>query len=244
MARAIVSAERVAVPLKTRCSMRWEMPAALLGLHARAGVHPDPHRHRPDVRHRLGDEADAVREDALAVAFRHYEASERNDLELLLFRQRGLIAQRGLPRQAHLAVAVDLDDLDHHDVALGEDVADGADAVLGDLRDVQQPLRARDHLDEGAELLDALHLAHVDAVQLHLAADVLDHPQRGLGGVVAGGEDGHLAVVLHVDLGAGLLLDAADDLAAGADDLADLLRPDLDGDEARRVGREARPGAP
>ena len=26
MARAIVSAERVAVPLKTRCSMRWEIP--------------------------------------------------------------------------------------------------------------------------------------------------------------------------------------------------------------------------
>src|SRR4029434_8460132 len=147
---------------------------------------------------------------------------------------------RGLPRQAHLAVAVDLDDLDHHGVALGEDVADGADSALGDMGYGQEPPRPRGHLHEGAELLDALHLAHVDPLQLDLAADVLDHPQGGLGGVVAGGEDRHLAVLLHIDLRPGLLLDASNDLAAGADDLADFLRADLDGDEARRVGRKTR----
>jgi hypothetical protein len=48
--------------------------APLLGLHARARVHPDAHRDGADMRHRLGDEADAVGKDALAVAFRHYAA--------------------------------------------------------------------------------------------------------------------------------------------------------------------------
>src|SRR2546430_12724015 len=38
---------------------------------------------------------------------------------------------------------------------------------------------------------------------------------------------------LDVDLGARLLLDAADDLAAGADDLADLLGADLDGQDRK-----------
>src|SRR5207244_10208278 len=46
------------------------------------------------------------------------------------------------------------------------------------------------------------------------------------------------AVVLDVDLGARLLLDSPHDLAAGADDLADLLLTDLDRDEPGRVGAE------
>ena len=55
-------------------------PPALLGLHAGARVHPHPHRHRAHMRHRLGDEADAVGEDGLAVALRHYEAPEGTTL--------------------------------------------------------------------------------------------------------------------------------------------------------------------
>ena len=48
-----------------------------------------------------------------------------------------------------------------------------------------------------------------------------------------GGGDLHRAVVLDVDLGAGLLDDLADDLAAGADDFADLVDRDLQHLDAR-----------
>ena len=40
---------------------------------------------------------------------------------------------------------------------------------------------------------------------------------------------------MHLDGGAGLLLDTADDLATGADDVADLVNRNLDRDDARRV---------
>src|SRR5262245_895659 len=73
-------------------------------------------------------------------------------LELLAVGQRGLLAQGHLPRQSHLAVAVDLDDLDQDLVALGQDVDHRADAVLGDLRDVEQSLGVGDDLDEGPKL--------------------------------------------------------------------------------------------
>src|SRR6266540_736864 len=164
------------------------------------------------------------------------------DGQLLSLGPGRLLSERALAREPDLAVGVDLDDLDRHRVALGEDVGHRPDPVLGDLGDVEQPLGAGHDLDEGAELLDALHLAQVDTVQLRLAADVLDDVHCHLRRVAAGGEDRDLAVVLHVDLGAGLLLDAADHLAAGPDDLADLLGPDLDGNEARGIGAHLRPG--
>jgi hypothetical protein len=101
---------------------------------------------------------------------------------------------------------------------------------------VQQSLGARHDLDERAELLDALHLADVDAIQLRFAADVLDHVDGHLRGAAVRGEDRHLSVILDVDLGARLLLHSADHLAARSDDLPDLVRANLDGDEPRSVG--------
>src|SRR5207245_9289728 len=51
----------------------------------------------------------------------------------------------------------------------------------------------------------------------------------------------HPPVSLHVDLAARLLPDPPRDLAAGADDLADLLLTDLDRDEPGRIGAELGP---
>src|SRR5262245_34831711 len=101
-------------------------------------------------------------------------------LELLSPAQSRLLAQGDLPAEPHLAVAVDLDDLDGHLVALAEDVLHAADAGLGDLRDVQQPLRVGNDFHEGAELHDLLDLTHVDAVDLDFPGDVLDHPDGPL----------------------------------------------------------------
>ena len=57
-------------------------------------------------------------------------------------------------------------------------------------------------------------------------------------GLAVVGGDLHGAVVLDVDLGAGLLDDLADHLAAGADHFADLVGRDLEGLDARRVFAE------
>src|SRR5438094_6104228 len=151
-------------------------------------------------------------------------------LELFLVGERRLLAQRHLAGEPHLAVAVDLDDLDEDLVTLGQHVLDRANPVLGDLRDVQEPLGVGDDLHERAELDDLLDLTEVDPVELDLAADVLDYRDRPLDRRLVRREDGDPAVVLDVDLGARLLLDSPHDLAAGADDLADLLLTDLDRD--------------
>src|SRR5947199_10767511 len=54
------------------------------------------------------------------------------------------------------------------------------------------------------------------------------------------GGDGDEPVVVHVNLGAGLLLNRPDRLSLGSDDVADLVRRDLDRDDARRVLGELR----
>ena len=113
--------------------------------------------------------------------------------------------------------------------------------MVRDLRDVQQAVGARHDLDEGAEVGDALHLAEVGLVELGRRRELLDHADGLGGGGLVGRRHVDLAVVLDVDLHAGLLDDAADHLAAGPDDVADLVDRNLDGDDARRVGRHAGP---
>src|SRR5262245_37376667 len=196
MVRAICSALRLAVPLNTRCSMRCDMPARSSG-----SCREPVSTQTPTATERTWDIRSVTSRMPLGrTAFRLPSLTGRirrvGVLELLLGGQRGLVAQRHLPAQPHLAVAVDLDHLDGHHVALSEHVLDGADAALGDLRYMQQAFSVRDHFDKGAELHDLLHLAHVDAIQLDLATDVLDHPDGLLDGDAVGGKDGHPAIVL------------------------------------------------
>ena len=68
---------------------------------------------------------------------------------------------------------------------------------------------------------------------LGLFHDAQDHGLGGLAGRAVDGGDVDGAVLLDVDGRAGLLLDAAHDLAAGADDVADLVDGDVDGLDAR-----------
>src|SRR5262245_44841459 len=132
-------------------------------------------------------------------------------------------------------VAFDADAFDQNLLALFQLVADVADAVIGDLRDVQQSLGAGEDLDEGAEIDDARDGAEVSLAHLDFGRQVADDLHRGLGGLAVRRGDGDAAVVRNIDLRAGLLLDAANDFATRADDVANLVGIDLHGDDARRV---------
>ena len=109
-----------------------------------------------------------------------------------------------------------------------------------DLGDVEQAVAAREDVDERAELGDVDDPARVDGADLGLGRveDELDAPARLLDRGAVLGSDRHGAdppVVVDGDVGAGLLLDGVDDLALGADDLADLVDRDLEADDLRRA---------
>src|SRR5262245_25783866 len=147
MARAMSSALRVAVPLNTRCSIRWEIPPRSSG----SQREPVPTQMPTATDRTCGIRSVRMRMP-LGRTPRRYSSitgdRRASLLELLAIGQGRLLAQRDLPRQAHLAVAVDLDDLDQHLVPLREDVAHRANAVLRDLGDVQEALGVGDDLDE------------------------------------------------------------------------------------------------
>src|SRR5438309_4259864 len=238
----MASSVRVWGPSKARCSMRWDMPARPSG-----ACREPVSTHTPTATDRTCSIRSVTTRMPLGgTLFRYpsltgtaFSGARRIRrlwvLELFLVGERRLLAQRHLAGEPHLAVAVDLDDLDEDLVTLGQHVLDRANPVLGDLRDVQEPLGVGDDLHERAELDDLLDLTEVDPVELDLAADVLDYRDRPLDRRLVRREHGDPAVVLDVDLGARLLLDPPHDLAAGADDFADLLLADLDRDEPGRV---------
>ena len=146
-----------------------------------------------------------------------------------------LFAHRRLARQLDAPLVVNQDDLDAHFVADVDDVGDAVDVVVRQLAYVAQAVGLGCDLDERAEFLDRDDLPGVDAADFDLGGHGLDDVAAFLcgGAVDAGDEDG--AVVLDIDLAAGLFLDTLDVLPAGADQLADLFGVDLDGEEARGV---------
>ena len=106
---------------------------------------------------------------------------------------------------------------------------------------MDQAVGAREDLDERAEVGDPLHLAEVDAVELGLLGELVDHrPRRARARRGSGEKIVTMPVVLDVDLGARGVLDAADHLAAGADHVADPVGLDRDHLHARRIARELR----
>src|SRR5262249_22138987 len=151
----------------------------------------------------------------------------------------GLLPQQRLARQLDAVVLVDGDHLHLDLVAELDHVLDLADVLVIQLADVTQTVAARRDLDEGPEILDRGDLTLVDAADADLLGDRLHlGPRRfGLGAVHV--PDKHRAIVLDVDLRAGLLLNGLDRLAAGTDQQTDLFRIDLDGQQPRRVVGDA-----
>src|SRR5262245_59127162 len=127
MARAMSCALRVAVPLKTRCSMRWEIPPRSSG----SRREPVPIQIPTATERTWGMRSVRMRMPLGRTLLRCASVTRgrhRRLLELLAISKRGLVAQGHLPGQPHLAVAVDLDDFHQHLVALGQDVGHRADA--------------------------------------------------------------------------------------------------------------------
>ncbi len=80
-------------------------------------------------------------------------------------------------------------------------------------------------------------LPSIDAADLGFSGDRLNRVNRLFhrGGV--GGGNQNRAVVLNIDLATGLFDQSADNLAAGADDVANLVGFDMQGNDSRGVGR-------
>src|SRR5262249_42199054 len=125
-------------------------------------------------------------------------------------------------------------------VAEIENVFNALDTLaLTELRDMDQAVTPGEDVDERPELGDVDDLAGIDRADFGLGRieDELDAPARFVDGIAVArpngdGADG--AVVVDVDVGARLLLQGVDDLALGADDLADLVERDREADDARR----------
>src|ERR1035441_8816196 len=147
-----------------------------------------------------------------------------------------LLAQHGLAAELDL-VAFERQNLDQNLVAFLQLVAHFAHAVLGDLADVQQAVGAGEDLDESAEIHQPHDLAQVGLAHFGHRGDVADDLERLVGRGFVGGRNMHGAVIVHVDLHAGLLDDAANHLAPWSDDVADLIGRNVDGVDARRVFR-------
>src|SRR4051812_17378065 len=137
-----------------------------------------------------------------------------------------------LHRQPRLAAVVEAEQLDLDLVAFLDDVGGLLHARRSELADVDQAILGAEEVHEGAELHHLDHGTLVDLADLRIGGDRLDPLDRGLHGLAVVGGDLHGAVVLDVDLGAGLLDDLADHLAAGTDHFTDLVGGDLEGFDA------------
>ena len=94
IADAMSSAERVAVPLNSRCSRKWLVPASAGRLVARPDRHPDADADAAHAGHRLGDDPQARRAARCGDGRRRRSASSRR-----VTRARGLIGRAmGHPR--------------------------------------------------------------------------------------------------------------------------------------------------
>src|SRR5499426_1633723 len=154
-------------------------------------------------------------------------------LRSLLFFEKRLAAEADL-------VTFDADAFDQNLLAFFQLVAHVADAIIGDFRNVQQAFGAGEDLDERAEIDDARDGSEVTLSDFYLGGQVANDLHCGFGGLAVRSGDGDPAVVRNVDLGSSFLLDAANDFAAWANDVADLIGIDLHRDDAWRVFADLR----
>src|SRR5205823_12074163 len=140
-----------------------------------------------------------------------------------------------------LAAIIEAEKLHFHGVALFDHVRNFGNTPGRQFRHMHQSVAGAEEVHEGAEVDDLDDLAVINLTEFRLRHDGFDPFERGVDRLARGGSDLHRAVVGNVDLGAGLLDDLANDLAAGADHFADLVGWDGDDFDPRGIFAESRP---
>ena len=87
---------------------------------------------------------------------------------------------------------------------------------------------------KGTKGLDADDFAKEDFADLDFTRERFDHADSLLGGLAIGGGHKHAPIVFDVHRGTGSLDDATDSLATGANQGADFVNRNLQGDDAWR----------
>src|ERR1051326_3653292 len=137
-----------------------------------------------------------------------------------------LLFEDGAAAQLDL-VALEGKNLDQDLVAFLQFVANIANAVFGYFADVEETVSARKDLDKGAEIHEADDLTQVGLAHFGGSSEIRDNLDSLVRGRLVGGRNVDGSVVLDIDFDSGLLDDAANDFAAGSDDVADLIGRDL-----------------
>src|ERR1700755_3301461 len=143
-----------------------------------------------------------------------------------------------LHRQPGLAAVVEAEQLDLDLVAFLDDIGGLLHAIGRELADVDEAIAGAKEIYESTELHHLDHRAVVDLADFRIGGDRLDPLDRSLHRLAIVRGNLHGAVVLDIDLGAGLLDDLADHLAAGADHFAALVGGDLEGVDPRSIFAE------
>ena len=112
-----------------------------------------------------------------------------------------LFVGHGLHRKLDAAAVIGLENLDADNLAFLDVVLDLVDALLGDLRDMQQTILARQNLNNGTEIKNLENGTFVDLADLDFRRDGIDAGTGSGSGITGGGSDGDRAVVLDVDGG-------------------------------------------
>src|SRR5579859_6605247 len=159
-------------------------------------------------------------------------------LGLQLLRGRHLTAQRGAAREVDAPLRVHLDYHHGNLIAGGHDILRPVDLIIGELRRAHQTLFTRQNLHERAEVHQPAHRTRINLADLNLLCQRTHRIHRAIHAILRDGRDVHRAIIVNVNLRTGLVLNAADRLAARADDRANLIRVDLDGLNARRIRRQ------
>src|ERR1035438_6711257 len=112
--------------------------------------------------------------------------------------------------------------------------------MLCDLGDVKQAVGAGEEFDERAELRQPDNFAKVGLADLRNRGDVADHSERLLQTICVARRNVDPTGVIHINLGASLLNDAANGSAALANEIPNLVGGNHHGFDAGRIGRALR----
>ena len=128
---------------------------------------------------------------------------------------------------------VNLDDLDLDLVTDLYNILDVLYAMFCKLRDMTKPFLARQEFHKCAELQETCDTSRIDLANLNLAHDVLNHLAGAIHCLHIRGRDEDISILMNIDIDARFINDLTDDLAAGSNDIADLINVNGDDLHAR-----------